>query len=332
MRQTLHLRGQRGELRAVALVLLVALATVGATTHADAARSKAQPFTLRIGMTASGDVLDGNMGWGSQQGTLLKALRPVGVTKITFALFQAGPAVQTALASHAVDVAVTGDMPALQARGNGVRTRQIGFTSIDGESWVIGQKGGPKTLEGLAGKKVTAPTDTVRYRFLYGLLVDKHLTGKVQISNLGTPESIAALKSGSIDALSVGGVQAIQLIDEGYPVLAAGSAYPSLRSTEESTALQSFLDDHPGFRAAWGKAIGDTNANLRQHGQAYWNYNAKIDQATAAQEKQSTPLDNYNETPFPAAGVTQLQSTYQFLSSQKQIAHGYQVTSWLDRG
>jgi ABC-type nitrate/sulfonate/bicarbonate transport system substrate-binding protein len=162
----------------------------GAGSSAVAGAGK-QSFTLRIGTAPSG-ILSGNLGWGYENHLLLNVLRPAGVTKIAFGLFQAGPQVQAALASGAVDVAVTGDMPVLQTRGNGTPIRQIGFTGTNGHTWLVGKKNGPTTLAGLIGKKVAAPTGTIRYRVLYGLLSEGGLTGKVRISDLGTPESIAA--------------------------------------------------------------------------------------------------------------------------------------------
>jgi ABC-type nitrate/sulfonate/bicarbonate transport system substrate-binding protein len=107
-------------------------------------------YTLSIGMTATNGVVDGNMAWGQYAGTLLKALKPVGVDKITFATFEAGPEVQAALLSGAVDIAINGDLPALQARGStsGAQTRQIGFTMINEAAGSSAGRAGPPPLQG----------------------------------------------------------------------------------------------------------------------------------------------------------------------------------------
>lgn len=317
---------------------LAALAAVGATSllfnavPTVAASAAPAPWTLKIAETSTNGVVGGNIGWGEHQGTFLKALAPVGVTKITIATFQGGPQVQAALQSGAVDVAITGDLPALQARGTPgpTHTRQIGFSMINGDTWLLGRKGGPTTIKGLIGGSIGADNDTVRYRMAYGLLEIKGLLHKVKIDNLGTPEAIAALASGKIDATPVGGAQAVQLKDEGYPVIAKASQYPTLLSTEQTTAYPKFLSQHPGFVKAWGNALSDTNRSIRAHAEAYYEFAAPLDKVTVAQEKAGTNLDNFNTTPFPEAGIKQLESTYNFSVSQKLIKQPFKVTSWLD--
>lgn len=306
----------------------------GASGTTASATAPAGDWTLNIGMTATNGVVDGNMAWGRYAGTLLAALKPVGVDKITFATFEAGPQVQAALQSGAVQVAVTGDLPALQARGTtaGDDTRQIGFSEINEDEWLIGRKGGPTTVAGMAGGIIAAATDTVRYRFAYGLLSQDGLLGKVTLSNLGTPEAVAALESGKIDATPLSGAQAIEFADEGYPVIAKASQYPALMATEETTALQSFLNKHPGFAAAWGNALTDTNKSIHAHASAFFKYDAGIDHVTAAEEQAGTPLNEFNTTPFPAAGVAQLESTYEFSTKLHLIDDPFSVTSWLLKG
>ncbi|HVT68640.1 MAG TPA: hypothetical protein VHF26_12880 [Trebonia sp.] len=321
-----------------ALVLAVGagLTACGASGSSSASTSAATSGigTLTIGMTAVNGVVDGNMAWGEHAGTLLAALKSVGVTKVTFATFEAGPQVQAALQSGAVQVAVTGDLPALQARGTaaGGNTRQIGFSEINEDEWLIGRKGGPTTVAGLAGGTVAAATNTVRYRFAYGLLQEKGLLNKVTLSNLGTPDAVAALQSGKIDASPLSGAQAVEMANEGYPVIAKADQYPTLMATEETTALQSFLGQHPGFAAAWGNALAATNKSIDANAAAFFAYDAKIDHVTTANEKAGTPLNEFNTTPFPAAGVAQLQSTYNFSTQLHLIQQPFSVTSWLARG
>lgn len=305
-----------------------------AASSTAASSTATSEWTLNIGMTATNGVVDGNMAWGRYAGTLLAALKPVGVDKITFATFEAGPQVQAALQSGAVQVAITGDLPALQARGTsaGADTRQIGFSEINEDEWLIGRKGGPTTVAGMAGGIIAAATDTVRYRFAYGLLSQDGLLGKVTLSNLGTPEAIAALESGKIDATPLSGAQAIEFEDEGYPVVARADQYPALMATEETTALQSFLNQHPGFATAWGNALADTNKSIDAHSSAFFKYDAGIDHVTAAEEQAGTPLNEFNTTPFPAAGVSQLESTYEFSTKLHLIEDPFSVTSWLLKG
>jgi sulfonate transport system substrate-binding protein len=318
---------------AVAAGATLAACSSSGSSPSDASASSTG-WTLTIGMTATNGVVDGNMAWGRYAGTLLAALKPAGVDKITFATFSGGPQVQAALQSGAVQVAVTGDLPALQARGTtaGTDTRQIGFSEINEDEWLVGRKGGPTTVAGLAGGTIAAETDTVRYRFTYGLLEQKNLLSKVSISNLGTPQAVAALESGKIDATPLSGAQAIQMEQEGYPVIARADQDPTLMATEETTALTSFLNQRPGFATAWGNALTDTNKSIDARSAEFFTYTAGIDHVTAAEEKAGTPLNEFNTTPFPAAGVAQLESTYDFSTKLDLITDPFSVTSWLLKG
>lgn len=152
------------------------------------------------------------------------------------------------------------------------------------------------------------------------------------LSNLGTPEAVAALESGKIDATSLSGAQAVQMADEGYPVIARADQYPVLMATEETTALTSFLSQRPSFATAWGNALTDTNKSIDAHASTFFTYTAGIDHVTPALEKAGTPLNEFNTTPFPATGVTQLESTYNFSEQLHLIQDPFSVTSWLLRG
>ena len=89
------------------LLLLVSASAVLAACGDAAASSDAASdgFTLRVGLTSVNGTVQGNLGWGDEKGLLLDALRPAGVEKIDFALFQSGKDVTAALLSGAVDVA-----------------------------------------------------------------------------------------------------------------------------------------------------------------------------------------------------------------------------------
>ena len=80
--------------RALASASAVLAACRAAAASSDA---EADGFTPRVGLTAVNGALQGNLGWGDEKGLLLDALRPAGVKKIDFALFQSGKDVTAAL-------------------------------------------------------------------------------------------------------------------------------------------------------------------------------------------------------------------------------------------
>jgi sulfonate transport system substrate-binding protein len=312
------------------LLMLVALPVALAGCGGKASGANAdKSFVLRVGMTSVTGTVQGNLGWAEEKGLLLDGLKASGVKQIRFSFFQSGADVSAALLSGAIDVAVTGDMPALRTRAKGNATRLLALTTINADTWLIGRKGGPTDIHGLVGKTVTAPEGTIRYRVAYGLLHEAGLTGKVPIKNVPTPESLAGLSSGSIDATVIGGTQAYELERKGFVVIDKASNHPQLRSTEHSTALQPFLDKHPGFGPAWGAAIASVNRHVRDNIQDYWAYAAKKEDTEVELESKAEPAEHFNVEPFPADGIAQVRATYAFLREQKLIDAEFDIDAWL---
>ena len=312
------------------LLLLVSASAVLAACGDAAASSDAASdgFTLRVGLTSVNGTVQGNLGWGDEKGLLLDALRPAGVQKIDFALFQSGKDVTAALLSGAVDVAVTGDNPALSARSNGADTRLLALSTISGDTWLIGRPDGPTRTEDLVGKVVAAPEGTIRDRVAKGLLQEAGVDDEVKVSNVATPEALAGLASGSVDATTVGGTTAIELERQGYVVIDKASDH-GLESTEPNTALQSFLDEHPGFVEAWTAAVVSVNEHIRDNGADYWAYSAKKDEVDADIAEAAEPLEHFPTEPLPAEGLKQLSGTYEYLLDTDSLEGPFDIEKWV---
>ncbi|MFI7519814.1 ABC transporter substrate-binding protein [Micromonospora globbae] len=310
------------------LALLLTLTALAGCAGGAAGADGRQQFVLRVGMTSVTGTVQGNLGWADEKGLLLDRLRSVGVTQVRFSFFQSGADVSAALLAGAVDVAVTGDMPALRTRASGNPTRLLALTTVNADTWLIGRKGGPTDIRSLVGRTVTAPEGTIRYRVAYGLLHAAGLDDRIEIRNVPTPESLAGLSSGAIDATVIGGPQAYDLERKGFVVIDKASHHPHLLSTEHSTALQSFLDAHPGFGEAWGSAVAAINQHVRDNIADYWAYAAKKDGVDVALEAKAEPAAHFNVEPFPAEGLAQVRATYDFLREQRLIDAEFDLDAW----
>ena len=69
----------------------------------------------------------------------------------------------------------------------------------------------------LVGKSITAPQGTIRDRTARQLIEAAGLTGKIEVKDVPTPESIAGLSSGQIDATILSGAQLGRAAGEGLP-------------------------------------------------------------------------------------------------------------------
>ena len=291
----------------------------------------APSFELRIGLTSVTGTTQGNIGFGDEKKLLLEKLKPAGVTSIKYSLFQSGKDVTAALLSNAVDVAITGDNPGLTARGQGKATRLLALSGVNGDTWLLGKKGGPTTIQELQGKIVTAPQGTIRDRAAKSLIAAAGLTGKITVKDVPTPESLAALSAGSIDAVVVGGASAIELAAKGHPVIDKTSAHPGLSSTELNTTLETFLAAHPNFAATWQDAIVAVNKSIHEHAEEYYAYSAKKEDVSVEVAKQAEPLTRFNTEALPKDGLEQLKSAYDFLRADGTIEKPFEFDTWIVR-
>jgi ABC-type nitrate/sulfonate/bicarbonate transport system substrate-binding protein len=312
---------------AAAAVALVTAATLTAcSSRSDAADKK--NFTLHVGVVTKVGV-DGVLGWAQHEGILQKALAPAGVGKIEFSTFATGPTLNAALTSGSVQVASQGDTPAITLRSNGFASRAIAISNVNTNYTLIGRKGAPTTLAGLAGHKVSAAPGTAPEQYLIELLDQEHLTGKIDISHLQTNDAAAAVRAGTVDAFVASGPMAATLAAQGYPVIDQASDHTGLYTTSVNVAPEKFLKQHPGFAAAWARALQQAVASIRAHPDAYWAFTATAEKVPVAVAKAANPLSNYPATAFSSDGVTQLKASYAFLLDHKLIRKPVDIDTWL---
>jgi sulfonate transport system substrate-binding protein len=320
--------------RRAAVRLLTATALVAATATACSSASGAPEknnLTLRVGVVTKVGV-DGILGWAQHEGILRRDLAAAGIKKVDFSTFATGPTLNAALTSGSVDVASQGDTPALTLRANGYASRAIAITGINTNYSLIGRKGGPTTLAGLVGKKVSAAPGTAPEQYLIELLDQQHLTGKIKISHLQTNDAAAAVRSGRIDAFVASGPMAATLASQGYPVVDQASEHAGLYTTSVNVASSKFLTAHPKFAAAWGKAITDAVASIRADSDRYWAFAAGAEKVPVAIAKAANPLNSYPDGPFSTEGVAELKHSYAFLRERALIKKDVDVDAWLATG
>jgi sulfonate transport system substrate-binding protein len=308
-------------------VLLVAAlaATAVACSSGDGSSGG---YTLRIGATSVTGTPAGSLGWGDRQGILSRELKAAGVDHIEYSFFQSGGDAVSALIAGAVDVAAVGDNPALRARSRDPKVVLLAFDSVNSDMQLIGARGGPTDIGGLVGKNITAPQGTIRDRTARQLIDAAGLTGKIEVKDVPTPESIAGLSSGQIDATVLSGASSVELQEKGYPVIDSLSRH-GMGSTGTNITLTSFTESHPEFRAAWQRAVTAVNGDIRKNFDDYLRWVAETDGTKFEYVKQSTQADEFNTEPFPQIGVKQLQDAYDFLNADGSLDAQYSVSEWI---
>lgn len=285
-------------------------------------------YTLRIGATSVTGTPAGSLGWGDKEGILADELKAAGVNKIEYSFFQSGSDVASALFAGAVDVAAIGDNPGLRSRGRDPKVVLLALDSINGDHQLIGAKDGPTDIRGLVGKIITAPQGTIRDRTARQLINAAGLTGQIEVRDVPTPESIAGLSSGQIDATIVSGASAVELEEKGFPVIDRVSRH-GFGSTGTNIALSTFTDARPGFREAWQGAITAVNRNIADNFDDYLHWVADTDDTKYEYVKKSVRVEEFNTEPFPEDGVDQLQAAYDFLDADGSLDNEFSVDDWV---
>jgi sulfonate transport system substrate-binding protein len=305
----------------------IALASALAASAVACSDNGSGGYTLRIGATSVTGTPAGSLGWGDKQGILAERLKAAGVDKIEYSFFQSGSDVASALFAGAIDVAAIGDNPGIRARSRDPRVVLLALDSINGDAWIVGAKGGPTDIRGLTGKSITAPQGTIRDRAAKQLIDAAGLTGQIQVRDVPTPESIAGLSSGKIDATVVTGASAFELRAKGFPIIDSLSRH-GFGSTGTNIALSSFTDQHPEFPDAWQQAVADVNRNIAENFDDYAAWVAQTDGSQLEYVKQGTRIEEFNTEPFPKVGVDQLQAAYDFLKADGSLDTEYSVREW----
>lgn len=305
----------------------VALALVTTAISCSSNDSDADGFTLRVGATSVTGTPAGSLGWGDRQGILTEELKSAGVDKIEYSFFQSGGDVASALFAGAIDVAAIGDNPALRARSRDPKVVLLSLDSVNGDAWLVGAKGGPTDIKGLVGKDVTAPQGTIRDRAAHQLIDAAGLFGQIKVRDVPTPESIAGLSSGKIDAAVITGPSAAELEAKGFPIIDTLSRH-GFGSTGTNIALSSFTDAHPEFIGAWQQAVTAVNRNITENFDDYLAWAAETDDTELKFVEKTTSVDEFNTEPFPQVGVDQLDAAYRFLNADGSFDNEYSVREW----
>ncbi|WP_301120858.1 ABC transporter substrate-binding protein [Mycolicibacterium fortuitum] len=305
----------------------IALTLISAAISCSSNDSKADGYLLRIGATSVTGTPAGSLGWGDKQGILAGQLKSAGVGKIEYSFFQSGSDVASALFAGAIDVAAIGDNPGLRARSRDPKVVLLSLDSINGDAWLVGAKGGPTEIKGLVGKDITAPQGTIRDRAARQLIDAAGLTGQIHVRDVPTPESIAGLSSGKIDAAILTGASAAELQSKGFPIIDSLSRH-GFGSTGTNIALRSFTDAHPEFVGAWQQAVTTVNRDITENFDAYLSWVAQTDDTDLEFVQKSTRPEEFNTEPFPQAGLDQLDAAYKFLNADGSFDHEYSVREW----
>lgn len=165
--------------------------------------------------------------------------------KVTFPEITEGSKMTEAVASGSLDFCnAIGATSVILGAANGVDIKIIGMYSRAPKAFTIMAKDPSiKSIEDLKGKKVVGPKGTILHQLLLGALKNKNMKASdVQFINMGIPQGVSALMSGSADAALVAGASVPQALTKGAHIITTGEGI--LDATIVIGARKDFLDKH----------------------------------------------------------------------------------------
>ena len=165
--------------------------------------------------------------------------------KVTFPEITEGSKMTEAVAAGSLDFCnAIGATSVIMAAANGVNIKIIGMYSRAPKAFTIMTKSPSiKTVSDLKGKKIAGPKGTILHQLLLGALQKENMKIEdVQFVNMGIPQGVSALMSGSVDVALVAGPAVPQALEKGARIVTTGEGI--LDASIVIAARGDFLDKH----------------------------------------------------------------------------------------
>lgn len=159
---------------------------------------------LNIGYPIGGiDFIDGIAGIAKEKGYLDEALSDAGYQINYIGFSGAGPAVNEALASGKIDLALYADFPGIVITSKGVKTKLISVITGEMHAGIlVANDSLIKSVADLKDKKIAFPKGTYIQKYLLQLLNANQIAeDEVELINM-TTDAESALLSGAVDAVA----------------------------------------------------------------------------------------------------------------------------------
>lgn len=329
-------RSRRSPVRLLAaLAGALMLALTGCSGAGEPAPSNSGDLVkLRISGPSAPGLTDpqplGAAGYAIHRGVANEILKKYGFVYDGFAAFPNGPPAAQALASGSVQLSILGDAPALLSRASGQENRAILLTATPGGTWIAARRGGPTSIDDLAGSKIGTQFGSNFDRYLRYVLEDHGLLGKVQLVNLTGADAYAALTSGALDAYAMNSPLVASWEEKGgiTVISKAEVDYPDYFSASATLVNQSFLDQHPKLQEAWWAVYQEGQKLIEKDRDAYLAWVAENSGVSDEIAKKVTVLVHQDE-PVTAQAIRVEEDTLQFLLDQKTAKQPFSVKDWV---
>jgi sulfonate transport system substrate-binding protein len=233
--------------------------------------------------------------------------------KVVFPEILEGPKMTEALAAGSLDFCnALGGTSAILAAANGVDLKIIGIYSRAPKAFTIMAANRQiNTVADLKGKKIGGPKGTILHQLLLAALVREGLTVQdVAFVNLGIPQAVSAMLSGSVEAALVAGPAVPKALENGARIITTGEGL--LSATIVIAASNQFIAQRPDLVERYLKVHNESLRYMQEHPEDVYRLAAEETGISLEDVRKMYPWYDFNPV-ITAADMEDLERTQNFL-------------------
>ncbi|SHI78922.1 ABC transporter substrate-binding protein [Parasporobacterium paucivorans] len=321
---------------AVAVFALIAFTACSKGASTEAAAKNDESKVVRLGYPGSANFMGGLAGVAQEKKFFDEELDKIGY-KIEYVPFAAaGPAVNEALASNSIDVAIYADFPGVVLKSKGVPIDLLGIPESRFYSQILVKSDSDiKSVKDLKGKKIGFTKGTYMQKNLLEILAKNNLVpSDVELVNV-TTDAESALISGNLDAIVQTNQGALMLTTTKKVAISIADTrdYPETTAQVIFVGVDSFVKSNPEVAVAMNKALLRAKEYFEMDSEDAFTILTK-----SGLNLESVKLQYGSEAPgfdLFTVGITEesirkLQETQKFLIDEKLITGEFDIAAWTD--
>ena len=251
--------------------------------------------------------------------------------KLVFPEIIEGPKMTEALAAGSLDFCnALGGTSAILAAANGVNLKIIGIYSRAPKAFtIVAADRKINTAADLKGKKIGGPKGTILHQLLLAALARDGLTAQeVAFVNLGIPQAVSAMLSGSIEAALVAGPAVPKALENGAHLITTGEGL--LSATIVIAVSNQFMTQHPDLVERYMKVHNDSLRYIKEHPEEVCQLAAEETGISLEDVRKMVPWYDFNPV-ITAADLDDLEKTQAFLVQNGLLTQTIEIKSIVSR-
>lgn len=188
------------KLMTIFLISMMSLSIIGCGSSVGE-KSANSSKTVRMGFPGTQNFLGGAAGIAQEKKYIDDEFQKIGYTVEYKPFASAGPAVNEALASKEIDIAIYADFPGILSKSRGIETSLIGIAdNYVNSAILVNLDSNITSVKDLKGKKIGFIKGTYMQKYLYQILESNGIK-QSDVELINTTDGNSALQGGTIDAL-----------------------------------------------------------------------------------------------------------------------------------